>query len=764
MRNTVRQAVGWVAEREVIWVFLAAPWLLFPSLSPLLTATALIAICALWMARPVARRPVHVVTPANLPMLLLLLSLGIALVTGPVTARALSDSTTVILGVAVVSAFANGDDRWRSAELWSAIVTVGGLLFSLFSLIATDYPQGKISGLDVIARRLYLLGGGLRPASLTGLDANKVSGILVILLPVALGFALSALKRAKQPLMSHWQVYAGAGLLAAVAILFALVLTQSRTAIAVVLLTGVIVAGFRSRPVGVLAVALLVTVGMLLLIGLVSTRLDAWMGIVDGLGRPPGAELTAWPQRVELWQNALLSLRDYPLTGTGVGAFMQAALVNYPFHVMTPDSQPPSVPNLWLRAGADLGLLGLIAFAWLTVIILLLGWKIRSRRNGQRILLTGFWFGLVAWMGHGLLAGLWLAERLGLLVWVSTGVLLGGWLSGDEVPGPARSRRRLAQAGWVACGSLLALIVGWLLVSPISALNRGANLLDLALIDSSLSGEERAALLTDARSLLDESSHLPGVVRRSALVEYELGNDTQATALFSADLGAEAFLSSRGAWLVAEDQVDEAERLLRIARGAVPGSARLSCLSADVSAAHGDSPTALDSYRRGLDAIENAPDGVMDTKVRCYEGFVALAESLGWWDEVARWLGEITQLVPQSLEYQRLYGWALFRATGEIGEPVTIEEAVLRLEPDSVPTMVTLIDIYLEANRPQKALDWSLAAIGADNTNPGSWLRLAKSYRALEEFDQARSALSEALRLDPANPAAIDLRTEWQIP
>jgi tetratricopeptide (TPR) repeat protein len=759
----MRQAAGWVVDREVFWVLLAAPWLLFPDLFPSLTALALIAVPLLWLIRPVARHPIHVPSPMNLPLLLVLLSLGIAVVTGPRSGWAASDATVVVLGAGLVSALVNGSERWRAVQVWSVVLTAGGLVFALISLIATNYPEGKISILGDLAARLPVLASDFGARQLTGLHADQVSGVLVILLPVALGFAFSALQRAKQPLMSHWQVYAGAGFLAALVILFALVLTQSRTALVMLISTGAIVTGFRSRPVGVLAIALFVTTGMLLLIGVFSGRLDAWIGIIDSIGRPPGAELTAWPQRVELWRNALLGLRDYPLTGAGLGTFMQVASTNYGFHTLTPDSIPATVPNLWLQAGVDLGLLGFIAFAWLTVIILLMGWKIRLRRNSERLLLTGFWLGLLGWMGHGLLTGVWLTERLGVLVWIAIGVLLGGWLGGDELPPLARDRRRLVQGGWAAGSLLVAGIFGWLFLSPVWSLNRGAHLLDRVLGDSSLASDERTRLLVDAQSLLDESGDLPGAVRRRALVDYELGNTTRAVGEFRRDPDAEAFLWSRARWLLEEGRLVEAGRLLRVAMAAVPDSADLSCLSGDVAWARGDPFAALEQYRRGLEP-RPVVDGAMEVRAQCYEGFAVLTESLGWWDEAARSLARVSGLEPGKLDYQRRYGWALYKSTGEIGEPVAIEEAALRAQPDTISTMMTLIDIYLDADRPQKALDWSQTAVDTDNTNPEAWLRLAMAYHALDESDQAHSALAEVLRLDPSNLAAMTLRAEWPSP
>jgi tetratricopeptide (TPR) repeat protein len=746
-----------------MWVLLLAPWLLFPFLYQPLTALALLTVPMLWVVRALARRPIHVSTPVNLPLVLLLLSLGVALLTGPQPALAISQATVMVLGVAVVSAFVNGDERWRGVHLWSIILTAAGFVLALFSLVMTDWPEDKIGAPARLAANLPALQEGLGQGVGRGFDPGQVAGGLVILLPIVLGFALHARQRGRQPLMSHWQAIGGAGFLVALFIGVVLVLTQSRTGWVVMMAVATIGLSFRSRPLWVLAVALFVTGAMLLLIGLISGRLGDWMGLVDGLGRQPGAELTAWPQRVELWRAALLGLRDYPLTGAGAGVFMVVAPLNYALHAVRPDSVPAHVPSLWLQAGADLGLLGLIALVWLTTILFLVGWKIRLRRSGQRLLLTGFWLGAVAWMGHGLLTGLWLGDRLGLLIWIVVGVMLGGWLSEDERQQLPRGRGRLVQAGWLLGGLVAAGVLGWLLLSPIWTLNRGAQLLDGARIDDGLAEPERMHLLGEAQSLLSQSGALPGAVRRRAVVEYELGNDAQAAVAFRQDTGAEAYLSSRGRWLLVTDRHEEAERLLGVAREAFPESARLSCLSGDVFWAAADPFAALAHYRHGLEgegALADEPRAL----ATCYDGLAILAEHLGWWGEAAGSLAKAVTLEPERLDLQVRYGWALFKATGDLGEPVAIEEAVLRAQPDSIAAILALADMHLVGDRPRRALEWAQEAVLMESSNPEGWVRLAMASGALDDFDQARKALNEALRLDPDHPRALDLHAQWGTP
>jgi cytochrome c-type biogenesis protein CcmH/NrfG len=137
---------------------------------------------------------------------------------------------------------------------------------------------------------------------------------------------------------------------------------------------------------------------------------------------------------------------------------------------------------------------------------------------------------------------------------------------------------------------------------------------------------------------------------------------------------------------------------------------------------------------------------------------------LGRWDAAAEWLGAAAALDPTQLLYQVEYGWALFQATGELSQAVAIEESVLESNPGAVDVILILADIYLQAERPQKGLEWSETAVAAAPADPETWLRLARAYWMLEQGADAQQALVEVLRLDPENSQALTWQREWESP
>jgi O-antigen ligase len=72
------------------------------------------------------------------------------------------------------------------------------------------------------------------------------------------------------------------------------------------------------------------------------------------------------PSRWQVWTRALLMIRDYPFTGIGLDTFRLVAQNEYPyFNYAFNQTEHPH--NLFLQAGVDGGVLGLLALVWLIV-------------------------------------------------------------------------------------------------------------------------------------------------------------------------------------------------------------------------------------------------------------------------------------------------------------------------------------------------------------------------------------------------------------
>jgi len=744
VKSWIRQRADWLAGRELLLLLLfLAPWLLFPGVSRPLTIGALAVLPLLWLVRFVAGRPLSVHTSLNGPILLLLICLGPAVWVSPRPEASFPQATALLLGVGLFFALVNGDARWRRPDLAGLALAAAGAAVALLALVGANWVEGKIGILDAVTGRLPRLisiDGGLHP--------NQIGGTLALLLPAVLGFVRLAWLRGRQPLMGHWQAWAWGGGGVALLMLFVLLLTQSRTAMLVTALIALMVAAMNRRSVGVILTAILIVVGLLFIIGLLSGNLTEWMVGTDRFSRQAAGRPDSWLRRLEIWRNALLALRDYPLVGVGLHAFGPVAWLNYNFDVVEPGFTLNHAHNLWLQAAVDFGLMGFVAFIWLTMVLLLLGWAVqRQRESGQRMLLTGIWLGLLAWMGYGALNAISLGSRPAVIVWGMMGFLAANW--------PGEERNRSPWPALVVGGALVALLGFWLSRSPIWSLNQAANTLDRTLL------LDQRNLLPEAQAFLDAAGDLPGVLRRRALAHYESGERIKAITLFRQDEGAELYLASRARLLLAQESPAKAQAFIQMALEVEPNSGRLTCLAGDAYRLDGNVFDALQYYRMTPDRDASFGQDALRL-AQCYYQLGLLEMQSGSWASAAESFGAAVALDPAQLSFQAVYGWALFKTSGELSRSIAIEEAVLEMDPGAVPVMLILADMYLAAERPQKGLEWSEEAVAAAPSDPGAWLRMAQAHWALERWEDAQEALAKVLRLDPENVQAIALQEDWE--
>ncbi len=109
----------------------------------------------------------------------------------------------------------------------------------------------------------------------------------------------------------------------------------------------------------------------------------------------PGAAGLHW--RLITWQGTLRMIRDHFWTGVGIGNFA-LAFVPYrtPIHYRNPTRQAWHPHNEYLNMWAELGPLGVLAFAWLLITVIRLGWTLLGRSGARRGVLAGILGGLAA--------------------------------------------------------------------------------------------------------------------------------------------------------------------------------------------------------------------------------------------------------------------------------------------------------------------------------------------------------------------------------
>lgn len=397
--------IGWKAisrlaailEPALLAVMLAAFWQPSPQRDPWLAL--LLLLPPLWAARAASGERWRPDTPLD-GLLLAFAALGVLNVAAAPYTRGLLMLGRPLLGMALVVYFAALARQERSAALLSA--TVGLALGLAVAALGATQWNIKAEPFYWLVERLPDLTG--LPGLAGGFNANEIGGALSLLLPpaAALTVARSGSKRLR----------AGAALAFSL-LMLALLLGQSRLAFlgsvaGLALVVRLLIPPGRGRCLawaGLIAVCLLEA-------AIILRPLDA----ADRL-RLRDRDEASFSQRIGIWGSAAAILRDYPLTGVGMGMF-RAAPVRARYPAAGYENRVlPHAHNAWLQIGSDLGLPGLAIFTgWYAAA----GWMLRRgcRRDGlARAAAVGVAGGLLAHAIFSLGDAIPLWDRLGFVFW-----------------------------------------------------------------------------------------------------------------------------------------------------------------------------------------------------------------------------------------------------------------------------------------------------------------------------------------------------------
>lgn len=330
----------------------------------------------------------------------------------------------IALGVAVVAVLV----RWLGSErrllLAAFALALLVLLFGGVGLAATDWPGGgKGLALDAIYRVLPQLPSGIPFSDERWINPNKLAAPLAMLVPLP---AAASLFAPRWWLRFPW----GAATLLLLSIVF---LTQSRSAYLASGGAVLVLLVIWRRRFTILLAPLLALVVWIALWGFGPRELvETWPAPPMMSGGQPSlqagrqaAELTLASRR-EVWGLGWTMVRDFPLTGVGLGAFQPIAETLYGSQsVLGQDLPPPHAHNLLLQVALDLGLPGLGFFALLTGCLSAAARRAIVYAPSHQVqgLAAGTTCGLLAYYLYGLTDVIGLGEKPGVVFWVLAGLL-----------------------------------------------------------------------------------------------------------------------------------------------------------------------------------------------------------------------------------------------------------------------------------------------------------------------------------------------------
>ncbi len=441
------------------WLILAlAPAFIFPGDW---TPWAVLALPVLWLARwvlPGTPEPGRGGLRAAAKLALLALGLSIFPALRAATPFGLAAARQVLLylllGMALAWALLQRRPGRIEAGLWAAALAAMALFLALLLPLARPHLPPELAPLEALAARL--------PARLQEqVNPNVLGGALALLVPFALALALGGNdsppllgegpgERSRRPLAlggndspplsgegpgersvrplalggNDSPPLSGEGpgersvralaLLALLAGLAALVVTQSRGALLAVLGAAGLLAGLDwivTRRWWLPALLALAT-GLGLLMG---------PSVARALPPPPPEERLTLAGRLPIWGATLRMLGRAPLAGVGLGNFQAVMARDEPDVLPRSPGGASHAHQLLLQVAADLGLVGLAAFTALYALSLRAAY--RAWRCGERLGMGVF--GALAAAGlHGLVDAVQWGSKPAFLLWLFMGLAL----------------------------------------------------------------------------------------------------------------------------------------------------------------------------------------------------------------------------------------------------------------------------------------------------------------------------------------------------
>src|SRR5579883_1258576 len=407
-RVTVVGRATWFSAAGLVG--LAAPLLLFPDRFRGLCGAVLLLAALLQLRRATGR-----LTSANLPawpvvMLAVMAALGLLVSVRPDLSWPKFCGLALDLGVFLFVAAIARDDRQGPRIAGVLILCCAAV--ALLGVLGTDWKGLEWAPLRLAAAKLPHVISSVQTSQQTsnGFHPNEVGGTLGMLLPLAISAVFFSSRRRF--------IWWGA-LLVLLASGSVMVLTQSRSAMAglAVAFGLIIMLRYRLRLRWLLALLVSAAIGLLLL----------WVRLQPLLLRFIWSTGNSAPGvRLEVWQRSLELIRMFPLTGMGLNTLPVVAPVLAPVFSWPPDQALPHAHDLYLQTALDLGLPGLVAFAWILVAALASlkkTWLVGSR---PRWLTAGLAAGLLSHMVFSLTDAVTLGAKPDVLLWVLLGLAIAG--------------------------------------------------------------------------------------------------------------------------------------------------------------------------------------------------------------------------------------------------------------------------------------------------------------------------------------------------
>jgi O-antigen ligase len=424
--TTMKQSIDLLGILETLLLFLSLALLVAVRVYQPLLWAGLGMMAFLWLVRWLSQGYFTRRTPLDVPILLFLLSALIGLWPSYDLALSLPLFLMIVGGVALYYLLVNNCTVENSGHILSTGSLLIGLAVSVYFILQSEYP---------VMGRIIPAAWGF------WLHPNSVATFLEGMMPLALAMAIG--ERRPWP-----RVFYG---FCAATLASALLLTASQGAWVALALCGIIWLCTRLHSMGMVFAAIML-ISIVVPGAYLVFNSDASLNSIPIIGTTL-VSLFARPDRLEVYRNSLYLVRDFPLTGIGLGEVFAMVYSRYALLIQVPFLTYSH--NLFLEVWLDQGLLGILAFLSLIAAFYLFVKRVLSHLSrvvegkALNVVFQGCWLGVTTTLIHGLFdarqyVDSWTLPVFFVLLGLAVGTGLSITRTGQDFP----SRHTIVGAGY----------------------------------------------------------------------------------------------------------------------------------------------------------------------------------------------------------------------------------------------------------------------------------------------------------------------------
>jgi O-antigen ligase len=271
------------------------------------------------------------------------------------------------------------------------------------------------------------------PGDLDGFNANRLSGALLLFVPLTWVVAVTRLggrTRGDMDTLPGWLSAVLTAVLFLLALLMSLALTFlfSRAAqvgfLAVMGLLFLLLAWNYRWLVPVALLALLAGGWLLASSEEYSLRVQQFVLTISGETTGGSTAVESFAGRTEVWERAYYIVRDFPITGIGMNNFPEVMMAFYPPIAFSNAGDITHAHNQMLVVGTDLGIPSMTAYAALILGIGMMLWQSwrQAEKRPEKFLALGLAASLLAYQLFGIFDGIGLGEKPAVFFWFLLGL------------------------------------------------------------------------------------------------------------------------------------------------------------------------------------------------------------------------------------------------------------------------------------------------------------------------------------------------------